>query len=159
VLEFVTAKWVAGIFLEVKDGQRIRLTTSPTFVNGLSGKCGEPWHLATLWASTACYRDSITSLLLLQNRRLLGHILREAIEMLNWVNLAVPLLEPFFAMWHHCMPQHHAQSCHPYSRYETKLSVHFHIASFQPEDGWCSTRWSRTASTYNTAKFESWSCT
>jgi hypothetical protein len=34
--------------------------TSPPSVSRLSRKCRKPQHLTTLWASTACYRNSFT---------------------------------------------------------------------------------------------------
>jgi hypothetical protein len=40
--------------------RRVRPTTSPPSVNRMSIKCGKPRRLTTLWASTACYRDSFT---------------------------------------------------------------------------------------------------
>jgi hypothetical protein len=51
-------KWVPGIFLRVKHGRRIRLTTSRLSVSRLAGKCWESQRLTTLWAFTACCRNS-----------------------------------------------------------------------------------------------------
>jgi hypothetical protein len=45
-----------GIFLRVKSGQRVSLTTSPR-AYCLEKMC-EPRRLITLWAFTVCYRDS-----------------------------------------------------------------------------------------------------
>jgi hypothetical protein len=39
---------------------RVRLTTLPPSVRRLSRKCWEHRRLTTLWASTACYRDSLS---------------------------------------------------------------------------------------------------
>jgi hypothetical protein len=49
-------KWVPGIFLGVKRGRCVRLTTLPPSVSRL----WEPRPLTPLWAFTACYRDSFT---------------------------------------------------------------------------------------------------
>jgi hypothetical protein len=53
-------KWVPGIFVGVKGGQRVRLTIWPPSVSRLSGKMWEPRRLTTLWAITACYKESLT---------------------------------------------------------------------------------------------------
>jgi hypothetical protein len=52
-------KWVPGIFLAVKGGRRVRLTSPPS-VRRLSRKIWEPRRLTALWVSMACYRDSLT---------------------------------------------------------------------------------------------------
>jgi hypothetical protein len=41
-------------------GGKVRLTASPPSVSRLSKKMWVPRRLTTLWASTACYRDSFT---------------------------------------------------------------------------------------------------
>jgi hypothetical protein len=50
------------MFLGVKRGLRVKLTTLPPSVCRLPRKCVQPRHLATLWAFTDCYRDSFTLL-------------------------------------------------------------------------------------------------
>jgi hypothetical protein len=42
----------------VKGGRRVRLTTLPSYVSQVCRKFGS-LDVSTLWASTACYRDSI----------------------------------------------------------------------------------------------------
>jgi hypothetical protein len=56
-------KWIWGMFLGVKGRRRVRRTVSSPSVSPLSYKIWEPRRLTTLWASTACYRDSFTSYL------------------------------------------------------------------------------------------------
>jgi hypothetical protein len=49
---------VPGISLRVKRGRRVRLTIHRYLWADCLENVGEPWHLITLRASTACYRDS-----------------------------------------------------------------------------------------------------
>jgi hypothetical protein len=64
-------KWLPGIFLGLKGGQRVRLTSSLPSVSRFCRKCGGSRRLTTLWAYTACYRDSFT-FIIIYNLRLLS---------------------------------------------------------------------------------------
>jgi hypothetical protein len=53
---------------EVKGGRRVRLTTLQPSVSRLFRNMWEPRRLTTLWAFTACYRDSFTFFNLTEGR-------------------------------------------------------------------------------------------
>jgi hypothetical protein len=58
-------KWVPGIFLGLKGGRRLKLTTSQLrrhLWDDYLEKIWEPRRLTSLWASTVRYRDSFTFL-------------------------------------------------------------------------------------------------
>jgi hypothetical protein len=52
-------KCIPGIFLAVKGGCRVKLTTLLPSMRRFSRKC-EPRRLKTLWTFTACYKRSFT---------------------------------------------------------------------------------------------------
>jgi hypothetical protein len=53
-------KWVPGIFLGVKVWLVRKADNLTAIYEPIVKKIWEPWYLTTIWASTACYRDSFT---------------------------------------------------------------------------------------------------
>jgi hypothetical protein len=53
-------KWVPGIFLGLMSGRRVKADDLTAICEPIVYKMWQPRRLTTLWAFTACYRDSFT---------------------------------------------------------------------------------------------------
>jgi hypothetical protein len=92
----ICQKWLRGIFLTAKGGRIVKAENLTAFCELIVQKMWEPQRLSTLWASTACYRDSFTFTFTLYTRGCRNWRFSSCYLQTDGMNLAGAYLEIFF---------------------------------------------------------------